>query len=63
MLVFPLILEMMFTNNSGLDVPNATTVRPITKSETLNLLAIEEAPATRKSAPFISKMNPTMSRI
>ena len=40
-------LAIMLTDNSGADVPIETTVRPIIRSETLSLLAIEEAPLTR----------------
>jgi hypothetical protein len=49
---------MAFTTSSGAEVPMATTVKPITISETLNLLARDEAPSTRKSAPFMSNANP-----
>jgi hypothetical protein len=37
----------------------ATTVRPMAISETLNLLARDEAPFTKKSAPLIRRTNPT----
>lgn len=54
-------LVIIFTNNSGADVPKATTVNPIARSETFNLRAIDIDPSTRKSAPLIIKINP-MSR-
>lgn len=53
--------EIIFTTSSGADVPMATIVRPIAISETLNLLAREEAPLTNRSAPFISKTKPTVT--
>ena len=42
---------MKLTTSSGMDVPTPTIAAPMTKSDTLNFLAIETAPATRKSAP------------
>jgi hypothetical protein len=50
----------MFTNISGDDVPNDTTVNPITRSEIWNRLAIDEAPSTRKSALLMRSINPIM---
>jgi hypothetical protein len=47
-----------FTTNSGVEVPKATTVSPITKSDTLNLLANPEAPSTKKCAPRIKTRKP-----
>jgi hypothetical protein len=38
----------------------ATIVKPIAISDTLNLLAKEEAPFTMKSAPFINNINPNI---
>ena len=55
--------DMAFTTSSGAEVPMATTVKPITISETLNLLASDEAPSTRKSAPFMSNANPMAIKI
>ena len=52
-------LALKFTKNSGIDVPKATTVNPITKSETRSLLAKDEAPSTRKCAPKIRSKKPT----
>lgn len=63
MSVVPLKLAIIFTNSSGVEVPKATTVNPMTKSETFNRLAIDEAPSTRRSAPLSNKTNPMMSRI
>tara|TARA_B100000900_G_scaffold299870_1_gene258433 strand:- start:147 stop:536 length:390 start_codon:yes stop_codon:yes gene_type:complete len=41
------------TNISGADVANATTVNPIITRGILAILAIEVAPSTKKSDPFI----------
>ena len=41
----------------------ATIVSPITIAGTLNFFAIEAAPSTNKSAPFISKKKPTIKSI
>ena len=57
--VEPSATDTMFTTNSGIDVPNATTVRPITKSLIPNRLAIADAPSTSQSAPFTRAMKPT----
>ena len=43
------------TASSGSEVPNATSVKPITSGDTLNFLAIDEDDATKKSAPFTKK--------
>ena len=59
MSVFPWMLAIMLTINSGADVPNATMVSPITKDEMPNFLATEEAPSTKKLAPLIRKTKPT----
>jgi len=58
-----LALAIILTNSSGDEVPKATTVRPITKSEIFSLLAIEEEPSTRKSAPFISRTKPNTNNM
>ena len=47
------IAAMKETNISGADVANATTVNPIMTSGILAILAIEVAPSTKKSDPFI----------
>lgn len=44
--VFPLIDAKIFTASSGLEVPKATTVKPITRSLTFHDLASDEAPST-----------------
>ncbi|GAB3004001.1 hypothetical protein GCM10027284_22210 [Cyclobacterium sediminis] len=46
------------TINSGADVPKATIVNPITKSEILFFFANEEAPDTSQFAPKIRLINP-----
>ena len=55
---FPLIAALMLTAASGIDVPIATMVRPITICGILNLFAMLEAPSTKKSAPLASKPKP-----
>ena len=47
---------LMVTANSGADVPKATTVSPITKSDTCSVWAISAAESTSQSAPFQSIM-------
>jgi len=49
------------TASSGKEVPNATSVKPITKGETLNFLAIDEDDETKKSAPLTRKIKPTIN--
>ncbi len=61
--VVPLNDAITLTTNSGIDVPNATIVRPIISVETLNLFASEDEPSTKKSAPLISRINPTNTEI
>lgn len=56
--VCPLRAERILTNNSGAEVPKATTVRPITSGGIPKVFAIEEAPPTKIFAPLISKINP-----
>ena len=48
----------MDTASSGADVPKATIVSPIIIFGILKFCAIEDAPSTNKSAPFISSINP-----
>ena len=60
--VLPLALATMLTNSSGVEVPKATTVSPMTRSETLNFLEIAEAPSTSRSAPLMSKTNPSRKK-
>ena len=49
------------TAHSGRLVPMATIVSPIIIDGTLNLLATDELPSTKKSAPFIRSTNPATS--
>ena len=55
--------DFTLTANSGALVPNATIVRPINIFDTLKLEATLLAPSTKKSAPLINIMNPTINRI
>lgn len=57
------MLAKILTTNSGADVPNDTTVRPITILDIFNLLAMEAAPSTNKSAPFIKTTKPITNNI
>ena len=57
--VVPSATETMFTTNSGIEVPKATTVKPITKSDTPKRLAIAEAPSTNQSAPLTKARKPS----
>ena len=45
---------LIVTANSGAEVPNATTVNPMIRSETLKVWAISAADSTSQSAPFHS---------
>lgn len=63
MSVVPLKLAIILTDNSGVEVPKATTVNPTTRSETWNCLAMDEAPSTRRSAPLTNRTNPMMNRM
>jgi len=56
------ILPKTFTNNSGIDVQNDTTVSHIMKSEIQSFLAHMLAHCTRKLAHFINKANPNTNR-
>ena len=56
--VLPLALAIIFTNSSGADVPKATMVKPMTRSDTFNRLAMDEAPSTKKYAPLIRNIKP-----
>ena len=47
----PFNAPMKLTVSSGADVPTPIIAAPITKSETLNFLAMDTDPDTRKSAP------------
>ena len=48
-----------FTTSSGADVPKATMVRPIIKSDTLYFLAMAVAPLINQFAPRIRQTKPT----
>lgn len=51
------------TISSGADVPKATIVKPMTKFDRPNFLAIEDDPSTKISAPLTKKTNPKMNNI
>ena len=55
--------DVILTAASGAEVPMATIVSPIIIDGTLNFLAIEAVPSTKKSAPFISKIKPIIKKI
>ncbi len=54
----PLRAETIFTVNSGADVPNDTTVNPITSAGIPSFFDIEAAPRTNPSAPAIKITSP-----
>ena len=58
---YPFIEPIIFTTNSGAEVPNETTVKPIAKSEILYFLAKAEAPSTSQFAPKIKQTNPRIT--
>lgn len=60
---YPFTDAIIFTTNSGAEVPNATIVKPITKSDTLYFLANAEAPSTSQFAPKIRETNPVRTNI
>ena len=53
----------MLTAAYGALVPMAATVRPMITDGILSSFATEEAPSTKKSAPFTRSMKPTIKRI
>lgn len=57
------ILEMTFTTSSGTEVPKATMVSQIIRSERLNLLAKDDAPSTSISAHLMRKKKPITNNI
>ena len=59
--LLPAIPAAMLTDASGALVPIATTVRPITTDGIFSICAIEDAPSTKKSAPFINKTKPKIN--
>ncbi len=54
---------VILTAASGALVPNATIVKPIIIEGTLKVLATEQQPSTKKSAPLISKIKPMIRKI
>jgi len=58
----PLIAADMLTAASGELVPKATMVKPIIMGGIFKYLAIFDAHETKKSAPFISRMNPITNK-
>src|SRR3989338_2306231 len=63
MSVFPFILAKMLTMSSGVEVPNATMVSPMTRDDMPNFFAMEDAPSTSQSAPLIRSGKPMMNKI
>ena len=59
----PFIPAVMLTAASGALVPMAATVSPMITDGILSSFATEEAPSTKKSAPFTRSMKPTIKRI
>ena len=55
------IADCKFTNNSGADVPSATTVRPMINGGSPILFAKPLAQSTKKSAHLTNIANPTKS--
>jgi hypothetical protein len=51
-----------FTKSSGVEVPNATIVSPITREGIPNRFESEAEPFTRRSAPFSKKITPNMNK-
>ena len=60
---FPLIAAFMLTAASGIEVPIATTVRPITICGILKRLAMLDEPSTNTSAPFARRKNPRAKKM
>ena len=56
--LLPFKAAEILTTNSGNEVPKATMVKPIIKSDTFKRRAITEAPSTNLSAPKIRATNP-----
>ena len=55
-----LTLAIILTKSSGEDVPRATTVRPMTRSDTLNRRAMDVAPSISNPAPLMRNINTIM---
>jgi hypothetical protein len=58
----PMLSEMLIAASGAL-VPKETTVSPMISEGTRSLAAIDEAPSTKKSAPFISRKSPAASKM
>ena len=58
----PSVAATMFTTNSGAEVPKATIVKPMTRSEILSRLAKPDAPLMSQSAESVSKAKPMINR-
>lgn len=61
--VVPFKRDETETASSGAPVPKAIIVRPIRSLDTLKCEAVEEAPSMSQSAPLMSRMKPTISKI
>jgi hypothetical protein len=57
----PFIADDTLTVSSGVEVPKATMVRPITMDGILNRLAMEAAPSVSPFAPSRIRSNPPIS--
>ena len=57
----PSVAATMFTTSSGADVPKATIVRPITKSEILRRFANPDAPLISQSAEIVNSTKPIIN--
>ena len=58
MSLLPFMAAVTLTASSGALVPNATIVSPIMREGMCSLLAIQDAPSTKISAPFTSSKKP-----
>ena len=59
----PFMDAIVLTTASGALVPNATIVKPIINVGIFNVFARFELPSTKKSAPFIKRINPIINNI
>ena len=60
MSALPFKAEEMLTVSSGVEVPKATTVRPMTMGEIRNHIATEAAPSVKPLAPIRMRTSPPM---
>ncbi len=60
--VAPWALEKILIKSSGMEVPNATIVIPMTKDDMPYFLAIEDEPSTKRSAPLINITKPVINK-